>query len=759
MSEEKIPSQESHDQQGLKSKILRLLASPKYQPLDKVELTKKLGLRSDDRAQLKEILRTLEQDGAIARIRKDRYVLPDTADLFTGTVTFHEKGYAFVVSGQPGATDLFITAENTWIALQGDKVVARLIRDGFEDQHGRRFRADAAGNRREGRIIRILQRANATVVGTLQKSKQFHYVVADDPRFIHNIYVHPGQVVLPKLPQVGDKVVIELDNWESRHVNPEGKIIEVLGPASKAGVDMLSIIRKYHLPEEFPKPVMQAAEQIPLQPDEAEIARREDLRKDYIITIDPDDARDFDDAIQVATLPNGGWKLGVHIADVSHYVPPGGALDREAFHRGNSVYLADRVIPMLPERLSNGVCSLKPREDRLTYSVFIEFGAGGKVRHVRFARTIICSAVRLTYKEAFALLQGPANASPVSRELHRAWKLAALLRENRFKNGSLDLDMPETKVHLDEHGKPIRLERVENDISHQLIEEFMLVANEVVARELKNRQTPTVYRIHEDPDADRLLEFRDFVRSYDYQVGDLTHRPEMQKLLRAVKDQPEGEAIKLGLLKSLKRAAYDTSPQGHYGLAKVNYTHFTSPIRRYADLVVHRSLSLLIGDQKRARLAAGDLTAVAAHISTTERVAAEAERESVKLKKLEYFQNLLMESAHDHDGEPTTFPARIVDVRNYGLLVELPDLVLSGLIHVSELDDDFYNFDATRLRFLGKRNRRMYAIGDRLRVEVANVDIFKRQVDFRPAKDEDEPTDDWQGGGRMAKRKRGRRER
>ena len=770
MSDDQTPPPPSSppDHQTLRAKILRLLASPKYQPLDKVALTKKLGLSSDDRAHLKETLRALEQSGDIARIRKDRYVLPDTADLFTGTVTFNEKGYAFVVGSQPGVTDLFITAENTWVALQGDKVVARIVRDGFEDQHGRRYRGPDAGSRREGRIIRILQRANNTVVGTLQKSKQFHYVVADDPRFIHNIYVHPSQVVLPKPAQVGDKVVVELDAWESRHVNPEGKIIEVLGPAAKAGVDMLSIIRKYHLPEEFPKPVMQAAEGIATQPSEEEAARREDLRKDFILTIDPDDARDFDDAIQVAALPNGGWKLGVHIADVSHYVPPGGALDREAFHRGNSVYLADRVIPMLPERLSNGVCSLRPKEDRLTYSVFIEFGPGGKIRHVRFARTIICSAARLTYKEAFALLGGPANASPVARELHRAWKLASLLRELRFKNGSLDLDMPEVKVHLDEHGKPVRLEKVENDISHQLIEEFMLVANEVVARELKNRQTPTVYRVHEEPDADRLLEFRDFVQTYDYRVGDLTHRPEMQKLLRMVKEEPEAEAIKLGLLKSLKRAAYNTAPLGHYGLAKTNYTHFTSPIRRYADLVVHRSLSLLLGEEKRARLAAGDLTAVAAHISMTERTAADAERESVKLKKLEYFQNLLAESAANADDEvgPKTFAARIVDVRNYGLLVELPDLVLSGLIHVSELDDDFYHFDAVRLRFIGKRTRRVYQIGDRLAVEVANVDTFKRQVDFRPAKvdpdDDDIPRGEldprnYEGGGRMGKRKRGRR--
>ncbi len=715
----------------LRAKILRLLDSPKYQPLDKVELTKKLGLKADDRHDLKELLRLMEQEGAVARIKKDRYVRPDAADLFPGVIHFNDKGYAFVISEKPGQPDLFITAENTWVALHGDRVLARVNREGYVDAKDRRYRAPGAGQRKEGRVIRILKRASETVVGTLQKSRQFYYVVADDPRFIHNVYVHPEQTTPAKRPDVGDKVVVRLEPWEMRHVNPEGKIIEVLGPAAAAGVDMLSIIRKFYLPEEFPRPVMQAAADIPEVVDEAESLRREDLRQDYIITIDPDDARDFDDAIRVEELPNGGWRLGVHIADVSHYVPVGGALDREAFARGNSVYLADRVIPMLPERLSNGVCSLKPKVDRLTYSAFIEFGKAGGIRNVRFARTVICSAARLTYREAFALLQGSPKASPLAAALHRAWRLASLLRENRFKNGSLELDMPEVKVHLDKNGKPVRLEKIENDISHQLIEEFMLAANEVVARELKNRNVPTLYRVHEDPDADRLLEFRDFVASYDYRVGDLTYRPELQKLLRAVRGQPEEEAIKLGLLKSLKRAAYDVTPLGHYGLAKVNYTHFTSPIRRYADLVVHRTLALLTGEEKRTRVSAADLNAVAAHISGTERVAAEAERESTKLKKLEYFQNLLHERTMDSGDEPTTFPAKIVDVRNYGLLVELPEIVLSGLVHVSELDDDFYQFDPVRLRFVGKRRRKVYGIGDHLRVEVANVDTFKRQVDFR----------------------------
>ena len=475
----------------------------------------------------------MEQEGAVARIKKDRYVQPDTADLFPGVIHFNDKGYAFVISETPGQSDLFITAENTWVALHGDRVLARVNREGFVDAKERRYRGPGAGQRREGRVIRILKRASETVVGTLQKSKQFFYVVADDPRFIHNVYVHPEQTVLPKQPDVGDKVVVRLEPWEMRHVNPEGKIIEVLGPAAKAGVDMLSIIRKYHLPEEFPRNVMEAAKQIPEAVDPVEADRREDLRQDFILTIDPDDARDFDDAIRVEELPGGGWRLGVHIADVSHYVPVGGALDREAFERGNSVYLADRVIPMLPERLSNGVCSLKPNVDRLTYSAFIDFGRGGAIKHVRFARTVICSKARLTYREAFGLLQGPAKASPLAGAHctgRGGWRRCCVRTGSRM--GRSISTCRRSRCISTRTARPVRLEKIENDVSHQLIEEFMLAANEVVARELKNRQVPALYRVHEDPDSDRLLEFRDFAASYDYRVGDLTHRPEMQKLLR-----------------------------------------------------------------------------------------------------------------------------------------------------------------------------------------------------------------------------------
>jgi ribonuclease R len=704
-------------QQQLREQILRLLSAPKYRPLDKVELAKELGRKSGVRMGLNEVLRQLEQAGEIARIRKNRYVLPAEADLVTGTLHVHQAGYAFLPREKPGEQDLFIAAENTGTAMHGDKVVARITRDVPY------ARAKGGRDRAEGRVIRILERAHDTIVGTLEQSKNFFYVVPDDPRIVHNVYVQvPPQPPLPKTPNRGDKVVVKLERWESRHVNPEGQIVENLGSSSAPGVDMLSIIRKYHLPTEFPRAVLDEAEQIPETVGDEMFRGREDLRDQFIVTIDPDDARDFDDAINVERVPGGGWRLGVHIADVAAYVKPGSALDREAYKRGNSVYLPDRVIPMLPERLSNGVCSLRPDVNRLTHSVFIEFSRDGRAKSTRFGRTVIRSARRLTYREAYVLLKSPPK-DQLGDRLHVAWELASLLRKKRFEHGSLDLDFPEVKVRLDGDGKPIALERIENDESHQLIEEFMLAANEAVARELKNRSMPTVYRVHEDPDPEKLAEYRELILSYNYKVGDLTNRRELQRLLASLTGKAEEQALKIGLLKSLKRARYAPQPLGHFGLAKNNYTHFTSPIRRYADLVVHRGLGEL-EQSRKSRADMGQIAATSEHISITERVAAEAEIDSVKMKKLEFFQRQL--DARD----PQVFRAVILDVKNYGLLVELPDVLITGLVHVSSLTDDFYVFNPAQRRFIGRQTRRRFSVGDQLRVFVARVDVFKRQVDF-----------------------------
>ena len=702
----------------IREQVLALLARKDYRPLNKVDIARRLGFGGSERVALRKTLRELEHAGEIARIRKNRYVLPAEADLVAGKLSIHPAGYGFLSPEKSGDPDIFIAAENIGTAMHGDRVVARISRDAPHDR---------IKGRREGRIIRILERAHDTIVGTLQRSRNFYYVVPDDPRFVHDIYVRPERDQQQGTSaNVGDKVVVRLDVWESRHVNPEGEIIEVLGPASAPGVDVLSIIRKYHLPAEFPKDVLDQAERISEKIGSRQLESREDLRKEFIVTIDPDDARDFDDAIQVEKTSTD-WRLGVHIADVAAYVEPASALDREARRRGNSVYLPDRVIPMLPERLSNGVCSLNPGVDRLTHSVFIHFDKHGVVKSARFARSVIRSAHRLTYKQAYAILTSPPQ-DRLGERLHLAWELAALLRRKRFQHGSLDLDFPEVKVWVDKQGNPVRLERVENDESHQLIEEFMLAANEAVARELKNRAVPTIYRVHENPDPEKLAEYREFVLSFDYKVGDLTHRAELQRLLASIHGKPEEQALKIALLKSLKRARYFSQPLGHYGLAKANYLHFTSPIRRYADLVVHRALGTDGAPRRRGDAARhpdmGEIASIAEHISATERNAADAEIDAAQMKKLEFFQRQLDER------NPQIFRAAIVDVRNYGLMVELPDALITGLVHVSSLTDDFYLFEPARRQLIGRRSRKRYSVGDELSVFVSRVDVFKRQVDF-----------------------------
>jgi len=739
----------------IREQVMALLARKDYRPLDKTDIARKLGLTASERVALRKTLRELERAGQIARIRKNRYVLPAEADLIAGKLSIHQVGYGFLTPETPGGPDVFIAAENIGTAMHGDRVVARISRDTPDDR---------IKGRREGRVIRILERAHDTIVGTLQRSRNFYYVVPDDPRFVHDIYVHPERDQQPGTSaNVGDKVVVCLEPWESRHVNPEGEIIEVLGPASAPGIDMLSIIRKYHLPAEFPKDVLDQAERTSERIDARQLEGREDLRNDFIVTIDPDDARDFDDAIQVEKT-NSGWRLGVHIADVATYVEPGSALDREARRRGNSVYLPDRVIPMLPERLSNGVCSLNPLVDRLTHSVFIHFDKHGVVKSARFGRSVIRSAHRLTYKQAYAILTSPPR-DQLGERLHLAWELAALLRRKRFDQGALDLDFPEVKVLVDKQGHPVRLERVENDESHQLIEEFMLAANEAVARELKKRAIPTIYRVHENPDPEKLGDYREFVLSFNYKVGDLTHRAELQRLLASIRGKPEEQALKVALLKSLKRARYLAQPLGHYGLAKANYLHFTSPIRRYADLVVHRSLGRdgtplpSVGTrttERRSRSdtpchpsrrsvgaarhshhpSIGEMASIAEHLSITERTAADAEIDAAQVKKLEFFQQQLDQR------NPQIFRASIVDVRNYGLMVELPDALITGLIHVSSLTDDFYLFEPARRQLIGRRSRKRYSVGDELSVFVSRVDVFKRQVDFAIAQSSETATRD-----------------
>jgi ribonuclease R len=698
--------------------LVPFLADPNYQPLDEKALARKLRVPPEEAAAFTAFLSEEEKAGRIMQVRHSLYVLPKRLGFCVGRLQMNERGFGFLVPIDPAEPDFYIAGEDTGTAFHGDLVLARLK----EQRPGRGQRGGRQGDSRlRGEVVKVLQRKRRQLVGTLNKTPMFYYVVPDETRIPHDISVPAPDGT----PPLGQKVVVELKEWPDRRKPPEGIITEVLGAPDAPGVDLLSIIRKHDLPTSFPEKVEQEAAGIAALIPAAEIARREDFRKIFTLTIDPDDAKDFDDALSYRILPNGDFEIFTHIADVSHYVFPGSALDVEARARGNSVYLVDRVIPMLPEKLSNGICSLQPQVDRLVKTAVITLDRHGAIKTFRFAAGIIHSAKRFTYQEAFAQLRKPPT-TPLARQLHDLNGMAQTLRKRRFAKGALDLDFPEVKVRVDDLGIPTHLEKTENDISHQLIEEFMLLANEVVALELKRRNRPGLYRIHENPDPDRLQEFRAQAKSMGFPCGDLTQRGEIQKLLNRVRNQPGESVVKIGLLKSLKRAMYSPKPLGHYGLAKLNYTHFTSPIRRYSDLVVHR---VLFGHgRETADFNYDGLSRLALHLSNTERSAAEAEQESVKLKKLEYFDR------QAHATKRTSFQALIQEVRSSGLLVQLPEFVIQGMVPLSGLQGDLFVFNPQRLELHGQRTKIILRAGQSLQVEVAKVDLGRHQVDFQATK-------------------------
>ena len=696
----------------MKEPLLRLLAQKDYVPANVPELLVRLGLPANRQQDLQQGLRELEQAGQIARIKGNRYILPNEADLIPGRIRINRGGKGFLQPDDPTLKEIAIPENATSTALHEDRVLVR--RD-----VPKRGLQTAAPTEQTGTVIRVLERRRTQLVGTLQRSNRFLYVIPDDPRMPHDVYVpEPRDVGRPA--HVGDKVVVELREWESRHTNPEGEIIEVLGAPDEEGVDMLSVLRQYELPLHFPENVLAEARANGSEIKPEELAGREDCRVHHVITIDPDDAKDFDDAICLQRTTASQWKLWVHIADVSHYVLPGTALDDEARKRGNSTYLVDRVIPMLPEALSNELCSLKPAVDRLTKCVEFLVSDEGHVLKTKFYPAVIHSQRRFSYQEALGVLQGKPDG-PIEQMLHDANELAQKIRRLRFKAGSLELDFPEMKIRLDEQGRVARIERSENDVSHQLIEEYMLLANEAVATRLMSLNLKAIYRIHEEPDARRLNEYRQDVLGHNVPCGNLSHRGEVQKLLHKLGTIPIGAALKIGFLRSLMRARYAVEPLGHYGLAKAKYAHFTSPIRRYADLVVHRALFEKSHGTKQS------VKEIADHISDTERNSADAERDS-KDVKLYAFLNAQLQS-----DQPLRYPALVTDVRNFGFFVDVPGLAMSGLVPLSTVEDDFFIFDAQRNHLIGRRSRRIIRLGDKVEVQVAKVDRFKKQVDFRLA--------------------------
>jgi ribonuclease R len=689
-------------------KILKLLGRRNYVPANVPELLRALKLEANQQQALQKALHLLQRSGQIARIKGNRYILPVEADLIPGRIQITRNGRGFLKPVDSKMKEISIPSNGTGTAMHEDLVLVR------RDVRIRRGKV-SDDSPDTGTVVRVLERRRHQIVGTFRRGKQFLYVIPDDPRMSQDIYV-PAPRDMGRPARDGDKVVVEIREWESRHTNPEGKITEVLGPPTAEGVDMLSVLRQYDLPLKFPRRVLQEARGFGKEVVDDEIQDRVDCRKHSVVTIDPDDARDFDDAFSLKRSPTG-WKLWVHIADVSHYVKPGSLLDIEARKRGNSTYLVDRVIPMLPEALSNELCSLKPGVDRLTKCVEFQLSDDGKVLRSKCYAAVIHSKKRYTYEEALAILEGSPREG-MERMLHDASKLAQKIRRRRFKAGSLELDFPETKIRLDEQGRVRAIERSETDASHQLIEEFMLLTNEAVAARMIKLRRKTIHRIHEKPDPVRLREYREEVLAHGIACGNLEKPVEVQKLLKRLGTLAIGPALKIGFLKSLMRACYAVEPLGHYGLAKAMYAHFTSPIRRYADLILHRTLF----EKERGALSA--LQQIAEHVSLTERNSADAERDSKHVKLYAFLGSQLK------SGKPHTYQAMVTDIRNFGFFVDVPDLGLSGLVPLSIMDDDFYELDSSRAQITGRRTRRVIRLGDRLEVKVAKVDAFKKQVDF-----------------------------
>jgi ribonuclease R len=698
----------------MEDQIIKLLGHKRYQPSTLAELIHRLSLPREQDTQLQRSLRDLERRGEIVRVKGGRYLHRQSSSLISGRIQITKSGRGFLTPDDAAIPEIAISATGTATALHEDHVLV------FCEAGAKRFWGAPTVETASGTVVRVLERRRTRFVGTLRRSGRFLIVTPDDPRFSRDI-----DVPQPKLPgkelRIGDKVVVELGRWESRHANPEGRIVEVLGAPSGDGVDMLAVLRQYGLSAEFPAEVLKEARRFGRTVSLADLKGRRDCRDHQVITIDPDDARDFDDAIYLEPAGANRWKLWVHIADVSHYVQPGTALDREAKRRGNSSYLVDRVIPMLPEELSNELCSLRPHVDRLTKCVEFLLTGDGKVISADFYPAVIHSKRRLTYAQALATLRrSPLDA--IEDQLHNAHRLAQAIRKRRFAAGSLDLDFPETKIRLDAQGRVERIEQQENDHSHQLIEEFMLLANEAVAARLTKLKRPAIYRAHEAPDPARLEGYREDVLSHAIPCGNLTKPVEVQKLFSHLGGLAIGSALKIGFLKSLARARYSADPLGHYGLAKKNYAHFTSPIRRYADLVVHRSLFAAQGGA-----AALPLRPVADHLSATERNSADAERDSKDVKLHSYLLDQI------RSGKPVRYTAQVTSLRDFGFFVDVTGLGMSGLVPLSMLEDDHYQHDTAAKQIRGRGKRRTIQLGDKIEVEVAKVDAARKMVDFRIA--------------------------
>ena len=679
-----------------------------YIPMKVKEIATVLQVSKEQRRELQEVLDALVEEGKITLSKRGKYSKGQTKRI-TGTFQANIRGFGFVmVEGED--EDIFIPGENVNGAFQGDEVECIIT-------------GAPGGKRKEGKIVRIVSHQVKKIVGLYEKSKSFGFVRPDNQRYLKDIYIPAGKEMGA---MDGHKVVVELTSYGQEHAKPEGKIVEIIGHVNDPGADILSIVKDYDLPTEFPEKVLNQAVRVGKDVSEADCAGRLDLRDWQMVTIDGEDAKDLDDAVSLI-MKDENYQLGVHIADVTNYVQEKSALDREALKRGTSVYLADRVIPMLPHVLSNGICSLNAGEDRLALSCIMTVSPKGEVIDHQIAETVIRVDKRMSYTGVSKVLAEEPEALKEDKDfvpmIQKMQELSTILRERRGKRGSIDFDFPETKIELDEKGKPINIKPYERNSATKIIEDFMLLANETVAEEYFWREVPFLYRTHEVPDEEKIKKLSTFINNFGYHihVHDEVKPKEIQKLLSQVEGTPE-EAL---TLRSMCQAKYTTENTGHFGLAAKYYTHFTSPIRRYPDLQIHR----IIKENLRRRLNENRiehydkiLPEVAKQCSDRERLAEETEREVVKMKKAEYMR---MHIGEEYEGV-------ISGVTKWGIYVELPNTV-EGLVHVVDLRDDHYNFIEQTYEMVGEHTGKTYKLGEKVRVRVSDADKLLRTINFELA--------------------------
>ncbi len=695
--------------------LIRFMGRKTYVPLSAQEIAKNICPEESEAKKVRRELRELVRAGRVVKLPDKRFLLPKDEDHVVGRILMNRRGGGRVIVNDAKQRVIEIAPNSASTAMHNDRVL--VLMEQKISSYRSSVKSDRFDTRLRGKVVKVLERARTQIVGILDKSRQLWFVIPNDPRISHDIYLPNFRQKGKVKARRGDSVVVEITEWPSRHNAPEGKLVEVLGGPKKLGVDVDSIIRQYELTTKFSARVLAEANRLGDSVNESDLKGRLDCRDDMVITIDPFDARDFDDAISVVRIEGRRWKVWVHIADVSHYVRPDSALDKEARSRGNSTYLVDRVIPMLPEALSNELCSLKPNVDRLARSVEFVLTESGRIEKVGFHSTVIRSKHRYSYEEALSILKrSPDNDK--ERMIHNADRLAQKLRKIRFRSGALNLDVPEHKVVLDNKGNVKEIKREENDISHQLIEEFMLLANEAVAKEAKRRRAKVLHRIHEAPDNEKLDNLRAQAVLMGLRAGNLADQKQAGKFLNSLKGHPLEDVFRIGYLRCMKRACYSMHSVGHYGLAKKDYVHFTSPIRRYADLVVHRTVYQ--GYKNKAVI----LEEVADHISLTERNSSDAELDSKLVKLLSHLQRQI------DRGQREIYSGLVTEVRNIGAMIDIVELGIKGLVKRFSMTDDHYRYSSDQGRLVGRLRGNEISPGLMMKVQIDEVDLRKKQADF-----------------------------